>query len=68
MFVIVSIFNTFAIMSVINDIIGLATFESEPAAFAIIAIIGGIAANVGPRRAKFSKATINDSLPEYKAI
>lgn len=59
---------TFAITSVINDIIGLATFGSELAAFAIIAINGGIAARVGPRKAKFSKATTSGSLPGYKAI
>lgn len=55
-------------MSVINDTIGLTTFDSVAAAFAIIAINGGIAARVGPRKAKFSKATINDSLPGYNAI
>lgn len=55
-------------MSVINDTIGLTTFDSVAAAFAITAINGGIAARVGPRKAKFSKATTNDSLPGYNAI
>lgn len=52
----------------INDIIGLAIFDSVIADLAIIASNGGIAARVGPRKAKFSKAIINDSLPGYNAI
>lgn len=52
----------------INDIIGLATFDSLTVVLAIIASNGGIAARVGPRKAKFSKAIINDSLPGYNAI